>query len=29
MRRSAAMNRLNVLFSASPACVLKNFNCNS
>ena len=24
--RSAAMKRLNVLFSASPACVLKNFN---
>src|SRR5215469_695771 len=26
MRRSAAMKRLNVLFSASPACVLKNVN---
>src|ERR1700756_2880078 len=26
MRRSAAMKRLNVLFSASPACVLKKFN---
>src|SRR6266404_9182002 len=26
MRRSAAMKCLNVLFSASPACVLKNFN---
>src|SRR5438128_9787627 len=26
MRRSAAMKCLNVLFSVSPACVLKNFN---
>src|SRR6266478_5002667 len=26
MRRSAAMKCLNVLFSASPACVLQNFN---